>query len=102
MRLSQLFPALARQAGVLTADGRPPRLHDLRHSFAVHALLRWYQAGVDVHTKLPFLSTYMGHVSIASTQYYLRFVEPLASAASARFAQHYGHLLTAQTTEEHP
>jgi len=101
-RWTQLFQALARQAGVLKADGRPPRVHDLRHSFAVHALLRWYRAGVDVQAKLPFLSTYMGHVSIVSTQYYLHFVEPVAHAASARFAQHYGALLTPHATEEHP
>jgi integrase len=67
VRLSQLFPALARQAGVLTADGRPPRLHDLRHSFAVHALLRWYQAGVNVHTKLPFLSTYIPSLPVGGS-----------------------------------
>jgi len=98
----RLFRSLAWKAGVLKADGQPPRVHDVRHSFAVNTLLRWYRAGVDVHVKLPLLSTYMGHVSIASTQYYLRFVEPLASAASARFAQHYGSLLTPNTKEEHP
>jgi integrase/recombinase XerD len=101
VRWSQLFHALARQAGVLKADGQPPRVHDLRHSFAVHALLRWYRAGVDVQAKLPFLSTYMGHVSIVSTQYYLRFVTPVAQAASTRFAQHYGALVTPHTTEEY-
>lgn len=98
----RVFRTLARKADVLTADGQPPRVHDVRHSFAVNALLRWYRAGVDVQAKLPLLSTYMGHVSIASTQYYLRFVEPLASTASARFAQHYGHLLTPTVPEEHP
>ena len=83
-------------------------MHDVRHSFAVNALLRWYRAGVDVQAKLPLLSTYMGHVSIASTQYYLHFVEPVARAASERFAQHYGDLLTphaeggAPMTGSHP
>jgi integrase len=77
-------------------------VHDVRHSFAVGALLRWYRAGLNVHAKLPLLSTYMGHVSIASTQYYLHFVDPVARAASERFAQHYGHLLTPYTTEETP
>jgi integrase len=98
----KVFRTLARKAGVLKADGQPPRVHDVRHSFAIHALLRWYRAGVDMHTKLPLLSTYMGHVSIVSTQYYLRFVEPVARAASERFAQHYGHLLTPYPEEEHP
>ena len=86
--------ALFRRAGVRTATGHLPRTHDFRHGFAVNALLRWYRAGLDVQTKLPFLATYMGHVSIVSTAYYLQFVEPLASAASARFADHCGALIT--------
>jgi len=71
-----------------------PRVHDFRHSFCVNALLRWYRSGVDVQAKLPYLTAYMGHVSIASTQYYLRFVNDLATAASDRFAQHWGNLIT--------
>jgi integrase/recombinase XerD len=43
-----------------------PRLHDMRHSFAVNALLRWYRTGADIQTKLPRLATYMGHVSICA------------------------------------
>ena len=86
--------ALFRRTGVRTATGHLPRTHDFRHGFAVNALLRWYRAGLDVQTKLPFLATYMGHVSIVSTAYYLQFVEPLASAASARFADHCGALIT--------
>jgi len=86
--------ALFRQAGVRTETGHLPRTHDFRHGFAVNALLRWYRAGLDVQAKLPFLAAYMGHVSIVSTAYYLQFVEPLAAAASARFADHYGDLIT--------
>jgi integrase len=96
----EVFHTLARRAGIVKADGRPPRVHDVRHSFAVAALLRWYRAGVDVHAKLPLLAMYMGHVSIVSTQYYLRFVEPVAQAASERFAQHYGALLTPTPKED--
>ena len=88
--------------GIRRADGQPPRVHDLRHSFAVNALLRWYRTGVDVHAKLPLLSTSMGHVSIASTQDSLHFIAPVAHAASERFAQHYSHLLTPPPEEEHP
>ena len=57
-------------------------------------LLRWYRAGADVQAKLPLLATYMGHVSIASTEYYLHFIDQLASASSARFAASYGALVT--------
>jgi integrase len=87
--------ALFRLTGIQTATGLVPRTHDWRHTFAVTALLRWYRDGADVQTKLPFLAAYMGHVSIVSTAYYLHFVEPLAAAASARFANHCGAVITA-------
>ena len=61
--------------------------------FAVNALLRWYRMGVAVDAKLPFLATYMGHSSAASTHHYLHFIEPLRTAASKRFASHYGDLV---------
>ena len=60
----------------------------------MHALLRWYRAGVDLQAKLPLLATYMGHVSIVSTEYYLPFVEGLAAAASERFAAYCGSFVT--------
>jgi integrase len=81
-------------AKVQKPDGWLPRIHDFRHSFAVNAMLRWYRSGVEVQSKLPFLSAYMGHVSIVSTYYYLHFIEPLGSLASARFASHYGALVS--------
>lgn len=89
-----VFGRLLKAVSIRKPDGRLPRVHDLRHSFAVNALLRWYRSGCDVQAKLPLLATYMGHVSIVSTQYYLPFIEPLATAASERFAQRYGVLIT--------
>lgn len=86
--LAQGLRRLFRSADVRTATGGLPRVHDLRHSFAHEALLRWYRAGIDVQTKLPALATYMGHVSIVSTQYYLSLFEPFAEAVSDRFALH--------------
>jgi len=88
--LGQGLRALFRQADIRTAEGRLPRTHDIRHSFAVNALLRWYRTGADVRAKLPLLATYMGHVSIISTERYLHFVDELASQASERFDAHYG------------
>ena len=82
--MRQLF----REAGIRTAEGRVPRVHDIRHTYAVHALLRWYHDGADVQAKLPVLSTAMGHVSIVSTAHYLALLEPLAEAASDRFERH--------------
>ena len=89
---SCLRPVL-QQCSIFTAKGRLPRIHDFRHSFAVNALLRWYRQGADVEAKLPLLATYMGHVSVVSTHYYLHWIEPLRTAASERFASHYGELV---------
>jgi integrase len=91
----EIWSSLCRSSKILTDEGKTPRIHDLRHSFAVNALLRWYKAGEDVDAKLPFLSTYMGHVSIASTRYYLSFVEEIRSEASARFERSFGKVVTA-------
>jgi site-specific recombinase XerD len=87
------WAALCASLKILTLSGRPPRIHDLRHAFAVNVLLRWYQAGEDVQAKLPLLSTYMGHVSVVSTHYYLTFIEGLRSEASTRFYQEFGKLI---------
>lgn len=86
--LGQGLRQLFRRAGIRTATGELPRVHDLRHAFAHQALLRWYRAGIDVQAKLPALATYMGHVSIISTQHYLARLDPFAREASARFARH--------------
>ncbi len=81
-------------AKVRDAHGRRPRVHDLRHSFAVQALLRWFRAGADVQSSLPKLALFMGHVSIESTAHYLHWVPAVRTAASARFEQHFGQLVT--------
>lgn len=69
--LSLLFA----RAGVLTDTGKPIRPHDLRHSYAVHALEKMVDGGMDVYVALPLLATYMGHADITSTEYYLRFTQ---------------------------
>lgn len=61
------------KAGVLTREGKAIRTHDLRHSFAVHALARLSDAGMDARAALPLLASYMGHADIKSTEYYLHF-----------------------------
>jgi integrase/recombinase XerD len=91
--LAGLVRKLIRLAAIRTPSGRPPRVHDLRFTFAVHAMLRWYRAGLDVQTRLPALSTYMGHVSIVSTQYYLMFLDVVAEAAGDRFQEHCARFL---------
>ena len=68
----------------LSYPGRRPRLGDFRHSFAVGTLVSWHLAGEDVNAKLPLLSAYLGHVSPASTYWYLSASPELLSAALGR------------------
>ncbi|MGH9203911.1 MAG: tyrosine-type recombinase/integrase, partial [Vicinamibacterales bacterium] len=68
--------------------GVPGRLHDLRHTFAVHRLLAWYRDGADVQRWLPHLSTYLGHARISSTQRYLTMIPELLEHASQRFERY--------------
>ena len=65
-----------------------PRLHDLRHTFAVSRLLSWYREGADVQRLLPQLATYLGHAHIAGTQHYLAMTPELLLAASRRFERY--------------
>jgi len=87
------FTALFKAAGVCDGHGKSPRIHDLRHTFAVQALIRWYKEGADVQSNLPKLALYMGHVSIESSAYYLHWVPSLRSLASKRFEQKFGRLV---------
>jgi integrase len=77
---------LLRAIGLKPAHGRVgPRLHCLRHTFAVHRIARWYAEGVDVQSRLPALATYMGHTSIASTQYYATVTVEILEHAGRRY-----------------
>ena len=78
------FLRLLRTAGLTDRLPRRPRLHDLRHSFAMHTLLDWYHTGVDVEARLPWLSTYLGHVGPASTYWYLTATPELVTVAHRR------------------
>ena len=70
----------------LAKPKRGPRLHDLRHTFAVHRLYKWYQEGQNLLNKLPLLSTYMGHVSVENTQVYLTITTALLREGDRRFS----------------
>lgn len=78
-------------------ERRSLRLHDLRHSFAVHRLTRWYREGVDVQSRLPILSTFLGHSEVKNTQVYLNATEELLQQAGARFYDHFGNSLLEDT-----
>jgi integrase/recombinase XerD len=94
--LQQGLNSLLRGAGMSAEGTQRPRVHDLRHSFAVQALARWYRQGADVQAQLPKLAMYMGHVSIDSTAHYLRWTDEIAALASARFAQHFAATIGGQ------
>jgi integrase/recombinase XerD len=88
--VEEAFRCLRTHAGVCRAGSarNQPRLHDLRHCFAVHRLTSWYQEGADVQRLLPKLATYMGHVEISSTQAYLTMTPELLQAACVRFERY--------------
>lgn len=80
------FCRMLREMGIKPSRGAcGPRIHDLRATFAVHRIEQWYQQGEDVQSKLGLVSTYLGHVGIASTQRYLPMTTELLRQASQRF-----------------
>lgn len=84
--VSQTFHTLVPKLGLHLPPGvSPPRLHDLRHSFAVGTLLHWYREGIDPNGRLIHLSTFLGHVDPNSTAVYLTITDELLREADRRF-----------------
>jgi site-specific recombinase XerD len=83
------FRCLLSKCGIPHHRNTGPRIHDLRHTFAVHRLLAWYRDGQDVNARLPWLATYLGHVDIQSTQVYLHATAELLEQVDERFHRHY-------------
>jgi site-specific recombinase XerD len=84
--ISQTFHRLVPRLGLDIPVGcSPPCLHNLRHSFAVGTLLRWYRSGVDPGAGLLRLATFLGHVDVNSTAVYLKITNALLQEASHRF-----------------
>ncbi len=86
----QSFRQLRKHAGIYRSEGAryQPRLHDFRHAFAGNRVVSWYKAGLDVQRLLPKLSTYLGHISLSSTQRYLTMTPALLQEACRRFEQY--------------
>ncbi len=86
----ELFRRLRKQAGVCREGvaRNQPRLHDLRHTAAQHRLIAWYRSGKDVQLLLPQLATYLGHVDLSSTQYYIAITPELLHEANLRFGRY--------------
>lgn len=93
--ISRTFRLLSKQLDLQISPGvSPPRLHCLRHSFAVSTLVRWYKSGIDPARKLPYLSAFMGHVNPNSTVVYLSITTELLELANERFEAYAAPTLT--------
>jgi integrase/recombinase XerD len=85
------FYALSRSTGLRAIGAsKGPRLHDFRHRFAVQTLTRWYQLGEDPGRQMPLLSTYLGHVCVAGTYWYLNANPELMAQAMVRLERRWG------------
>lgn len=76
-----------REATAQRRTGRGPRLQDLRHTFATAKLIEWYRAGLDVERELPKLTTYLGHVDVANTYWYIEAVPELLQLATEKMSR---------------
>lgn len=74
--------------------GNGPRIHDFRHTFAVHCLKKWVLNGVDVAASLTILSAYLGHVNLKGTQHYLRLTADLFPEITAKIEEKFGHCIS--------
>jgi len=84
------FYILSRQIGLRgPTASRGPRLHDFRHRFAVQTLLNWYRRGLEIESRLPILSTYLGHVHVSDTYWYLTAFPQLMGQAVNRLEKHW-------------
>jgi integrase len=86
--VEKTFSRLRHRLG-WTARGRTrqPRIHDLRHTFAVRRLQRWYEEGAEIDRKFLALSTYLGHGKATDTYWYLSAVPELMAISSERFGR---------------
>ena len=80
--------------------GKGPRLHDLRHTFAVHMLNMWAVQGRDLYVALPILSVYLGHTSLKSTEQYLRLVPEAYAQITLAFEAGFGDVFP-EVADEH-
>jgi site-specific recombinase XerD len=79
--------------------GKGPRVHDLRHGFAVHTLLRWCQEDADLNAKLPLLATYLGHKNLSGTQRYLHLTAELFPEIVRRTEPNFGDVIPRRIDE---
>jgi integrase len=98
-RIYATFRILLEQIGISHGGrGRGPRLHDLRHTFAVHRLIRWYREGENLNAKLPILSTYLGHKHLTGTQRYLHLSAELFPEITLSLESNVGYVIPGRKT----
>jgi len=89
-RVRRTFYTLSRRTGLRAPEAsHGPRLHDFRHRFAVQTLIQWYRSGQDPERRLPILSTYLGHVHVSDTYWYLTSCPELMGLAVKRLEEHW-------------
>jgi len=92
--INTLFHNILFNAGISHGGkGKGPRVHDLRHTFAVHCLRNWFKKGIDVSAALPYLSTYLGHKNMQGTQQYLRLTAEIFPHITALLEKAYGEII---------
>lgn len=85
-QVHRIFEQLRKQLGWVDRGSHgTPRVHDLRHSFAVRRLVRWHEQGVDISQRMLALSTYLGHAKVSNTYWYLTGVPELMGLVGQRF-----------------
>jgi len=93
--LYKTFRCVLRTGGIEHGGrGKGPRIHDLRHTFAVLRLLSWYESNADLGAKLPLLATYLGHVGMVTSQVYLHMTRDLVGEVIRREMDRFGDLIT--------
>ncbi len=95
-----IFRRLLDECGIPHGGrGKGPRLHDMRHAFAIHRLENWYRQGADLGVKLPLLATYMGHRSLLGTQRYLRITPAIFPDITQRMDAAVGYIIPRRRTQ---
>jgi len=85
--LASVFLQLVRALGIRNAQGKGPRIHDMRHTFAIRRVQAWYDDGEDVQQQCPVLATYLGHAHFEDTTYYLMAGAELMAKGAERFTR---------------
>jgi integrase len=80
--------------------GKGPRIHDLRHTFAVHCLQKWVACNAEITTALPHLMEYLGHANISATEQYLRMTAEVYPQISSLVQQEYGYIIPSTEVEQ--